>query len=154
MRKINLYLIIRVVIGGIFLVSGGEKLLSPMANFLYVIEGYDVIPWPLLRELAAVIFPWVEYCLGGFLLLGLWIRPAIVLAGGCTTIFLVIVSQALFRQLPLTECGCFGDLLSVPLPVILMLDSLIAFGLVRLWRQTERAAALSLDNYFTGSKKE
>ena len=39
-----MYVILRIVIGSIFLISGLGKLLSPYQNFLYVIQAYQLLP--------------------------------------------------------------------------------------------------------------
>ena len=61
-----MYIIIRIIIGSIFLVSGLEKLLSPYQNFLYAIQAYQFLPsWA--EVLSAQIFPWIELLAGVFL---------------------------------------------------------------------------------------
>jgi uncharacterized membrane protein YphA (DoxX/SURF4 family) len=99
-----MYVILRIIIGGIFLVSGLGKLLSPYQNFLYVIQAYELLPsWA--EVLVAQIFPWMELIVGVFVTLGLWtpwaLRGALVLFG----IFVVVVGQALIRNLPLESCA-------------------------------------------------
>ena len=148
MKRTKWFVLIRILIGGIFIVSGGEKLLQPYQNFLYVIQGYEFLNNAFLEKIAAHLFPWMEYGLGGLLLLGLWLKFSIIGVGLFTTSFIVVVGQAILRNLPVTDCGCFGDLLSVPLPVILGMDIAMGAGLVVLFRFYKEASCLSLDHYF------
>ena len=140
--------LLRILIGIIFIVSGTEKAMSHYQNFLYVIQGYEIL-LPPLDSWVARIFPWVELSLGICVFLGLWTRWALRGTLLCTTMFLLIVGQAVFRNLPIQECGCFGELISIPLPMILLSDSilwmLIAYLIIRL----ERTTRFSLDEYFS-----
>jgi len=143
----NIAVLFRWLIGLLFIVSGGEKLIGPYQNFLFVVQNYQFLP-PLFEELVARLFPWIELILGIFLLLGLWTRQALfgilLMFGG----FMTIVGQAIVRDLPITECGCFGELISFPLPVILTFDS--TMFLISLWlsKRLDLTRKISLDQYF------
>ena len=124
----------RILIGMLFIVSGGEKLIWPYQNFLYVIESYQILPGAL-ETIVARVFPWIELFLGIFLVLGLWLSQ--ILRGALVTsaTFIVVVSQALVRQLPISECGCFGQLISLGLEKIILLDSgIFILILIMLWK--------------------
>ena len=129
-KRINIFFIIRLLVGAVFLVSGAEKLLSPYQNFLYVVQGYSLF-LPFFEELTARIFPWIEFILGIFTVLGLnlfWSLRGILF---CLVGFILIISQAILRNLPIEECGCFGSLVSVPITVTLVFDSCLF--LLTLW---------------------
>jgi len=113
--------VIRIILGVLFIISGGEKLLSPMANFVYVIEGYAVFP-PVLTGAAAFFFPWVELFTGLFLVLGLWIRQSLLVLMLMSLALVGIVGQAIIRKLPLDSCGCFGEMIHLPLRSVILLD--------------------------------
>ena len=118
-----MYTILRIIIGSIFLVSGLGKLFSPYQNFLYVIQAYQLLPsWG--EVLAAQVFPWIELIVGVFVFLGLWtswgLRGAMVLFG----IFVVVVGQALIRDLPLENCGCFGEWIHLKPQMVIIMDSI------------------------------
>lgn len=148
MRKLNFFLFLRGIVAAIFIVSGTEKLLSPYENFLYVIQNYQILPYPWMEKMVALGFPWIEVTLGLFLLLGLWIRGTLLGLAGATASFIFIVSQAIIRNLPINSCGCFGDLVKVPLPVILTMDSLILVSIFLMSYNRTRILLLSLDRYF------
>jgi len=111
-------------IGGIFVVSGFEKFIGPYQNFLYVIQNYSFLPLPL-AEIVARLLPLAEFLLGIFLVLGLWSKWALRAVATLLLIFMAVVIQALVRNLPIDECGCFGGLISVPLPVVLTFDATV-----------------------------
>ena len=55
-RTINPLVVARVLIGSVFIVSSSEKLIGPYQNFLYVIEGYEILN-PALAEIVAQMLP-------------------------------------------------------------------------------------------------
>lgn len=103
--------------------------------------------------MVAKILPWVELFIGLFVVLGLWLdislRAALILFMG----FILVVGQALIRHLPLTECGCFGGLISLPPYVVFMMDScaLCLTGLLIL--KKDQSHGFSLDRYFEKDNK-
>jgi len=147
MSRINIFVIIRILIGLLFIVSGSEKIIGPYQNFLYVVQSYELLN-PALEEVTAHVFPWIELLLGVFLLLGLWSRWAIRGLMGLVVIFLIVVGQALYRGLPISECGCFGEMLNFPLHVMLMIDGTLFLLLTLLLRKIGQANQVSLDNCF------
>lgn len=144
----NPVVLIRIFIGLIFAISGTEKLLSHYQNFLYVIQGYDFVPAPW-NEWIAIFFPWSELMLGVFTILGLWTIWALRGLLVTTAIFLLVVGQALWRNLPIEKCGCFGELVSIPLPMILLMDSILWIYIAYLIIRIERTKRCSLDAYFS-----
>ena len=145
----NVFVIIRILIGAIFVVSGFEKLIGPYQNFLYVVQGYECLT-PQAEEAVARIFPWIELLLGVFLMLGFWMKW--VLSGIMVIIssFIVVVGQAILRDLPIKECGCFGALISLPLPAIIIFDSMLLILTGLLIKMKVYASKFSFDEYFDG----
>ena len=125
MRAAYFLILIRIAIGLVYVISGAEKLLQPYENFLYIIEGYDMIPYTGIQCVIAWLFPWLEYLLGGLLVLGLWTKQGLISVSVFSVMFIVVVGQAIVRKLPLTECGCFGDLVDMPLTATLFIDILL-----------------------------
>ena len=140
------WVIARILLGGMFMFSGFEKLSSPPQNFQYVLEEYRILPRFLEKSLARVL-PWVEFMAGVFVAAGLWLQAsltgALVLFGS----FIVVVAQALFRRLPITECGCFGEQFSFPLQVVLVMDSFLFLLTGALLLNLPKAGHWSLDRY-------
>ena len=135
------------MIGSFFVVSGFEKLIGPYQNFLYVIQNYSFLPL-FLAEIVARLLPWFEFFPGIFLVLGLWTKWTLRAVMALLLMFMGVVIQALIRQLPITECGCFGGLISFPLPVILAFDTTVfVFAWFLSFRMPE-AQCCSMDRYF------
>jgi len=142
------FVLLRILVGVVFVVSGTEKLFSTTENIIYVIQGYQILHNSLLERLAALTLPWAELFLGIFLLLGLWRKQCAMAVAGISVMFAIAVAQAMVRGLPLSNCGCFGELLHFPLYGTLILDLiLISSGVVLFIRFTE-TRDLSLDQFF------
>lgn len=142
-----MWVILRIIIGSIFLVSGLGKLLSPYQNFLYAIEAYQFLP-SLVEFWVSQIFPWIELIVGVFVFLGLWtpwaLRVALILFG----IFVVALAQALIRGLPLENCGCFGEWLHLKPQTVIVMDSASLLLTFLLLQNCSRTQKFSLDYYF------
>jgi uncharacterized membrane protein YphA (DoxX/SURF4 family) len=140
-------IVFRFLIGALFIFSGWEKLIGAYQNFLYVVQSYEVFPSPVDMIVTRVV-PWLELFIGLFLVLGLWLRlslkgSALLLSG-----FMAIVAQAMIRQLPITECGCFGGAISFPLYVVFLFDSGLLLVSLLLLKKFDQISFLSLDRYF------
>jgi len=139
-------LLLRVVLGSIFIVSGFEKLLSPSQNFAAVIEKFEIIHGPAVT-LLSVTLPWAELIAGVLFVLGLWSTAALAVLWLMNTVFVGVLASALARRLPLDQCGCFGEKLSIPLPVMLGIDAAI-WVLFLLSFLLRKKTSLSLDTSF------
>lgn len=148
---INILACLRIILGLVFVISGGEKLIGPYQNFLYVVQSYALFPEGLafLEAGAAGIVPWVEFLTGVFLVLGLWLKKTLYVFFSLLVCFIVIVGQAMIRGLGVEECGCFGGLFSLPLWGVLFFDSSLLILTAVCLAGLKRTAWLSLDNYFT-----
>lgn len=139
--------VVRILMGLLLLVSGVEKSISPYQNFLYVIQSYQFLPSGV-DVLVAQVLPWIELIIGLFLLLGLWTR-AVLIASACMFLgFISVVGQALLRGMNLSECGCFGELLHVPPPVMLGIDGFCLVMCFVLLKNLKLAHAFGLDTRF------
>lgn len=139
------FVILRILIGLIFVVSGFEKSVSPYQNFLYVLQGYQFLPSSLEIAVARVL-PWMELLLGIFLVLGLWTRPVLIAASAMFTGFIIVVGQALIRGIDLTECGCFGEWIHIPPQGVIVMDVVSLMVCLVLLKNLSRAQTLSLDS--------
>lgn len=134
----------RLIIGSVLLFSGLSKILGPVEEFAVVIETYKVIS-PETALFIAQYLPWVEYVLGGFLILGYSTPSSALGAGALFALFLSVLTTAQLRGLNLGECGCFGrfgphwsinttimlDTLFVALAIIIFFDKKRVFSLDR-----------------------
>ena len=140
-------LVLRFVIALIFIISGGEKLISPPENFLYVLQAYAVFPDTLVR-VAAVVFPWIELGVGVFLALGLWLRPTVFVLACMSGSLIMVVAQAIIRKLPIDSCGCFGNLVHLPLRGVIILDVIIFVTALLFLNNMKAVRRFSLDRLY------
>lgn len=144
----NKLVVIRIIIGLFFVFSGFEKLVVPVENFQVVVESYKILNHDL-AGVAALIMPWIELVAGVFTLLGLWLRVSLGVLCCMTITFIGVVGQAIVRALPINECGCFGESLSLPLPLVIVLDSTLCILIVILIKNLAKTSAFSLDSHFS-----
>jgi len=142
------FVVARILIGCVFVVSGFEKIISPYQNFLYVVQGYEFFLRPL-EELIARFFPWGELILGVFMILGFWLEIILKILLAVVSSFIVILAQALLRKLDLTECGCFGNLLSFPLHITILFDAGLWILLMILIVVKQKTSIFGLDQHFS-----
>ena len=122
--SIKAFGILRILIGIMFVVSSFMKLMQPYQNFLLTVHSYEILNGPL-AEWFAKGMPWAEFMLGVLMILGLWLRLALLGLWAMNTMFIAALSSAMIRKLPLQECGCFGESFSLPLYQILILDIVV-----------------------------
>ena len=101
----GLGLLARLVLGGVFLVSGALKVTTPEA-MAKATQAYQLLP----HDVAAYVgyaLPTIEIILGLLLVLGLFTRTAAVLTSLLVLAFIIGIAQAWARGLTI-DCGCFG----------------------------------------------
>jgi uncharacterized membrane protein YphA (DoxX/SURF4 family) len=99
-----LILLIRVFLGGLFIVSSLDKIANSDA-FVLSILNYKIID-TALAVLTATILPWLEFMCGLGLILGVYSRTSAFILTGLLIGFTLLVASALFRGLDIS-CGCF-----------------------------------------------
>jgi uncharacterized membrane protein YphA (DoxX/SURF4 family) len=99
-----LALLLRLLLGGLFLWAGLSKVGSPLQT-LATIYSYQIVLPDWLAATMAASLPWIEILLGLALLVGLW--PPVTLAWTATLLlaFTALTAQAWWRELPI-DCGC------------------------------------------------
>jgi len=98
-------LIMRLALGGIFIVAGIMKIIDPAA-FAKDIGNYRLLPHDVIN-LLAITLPWIEVVAGGLLVVGIWKRTNALLITLMMAVFIIAVGQAVARDLNIS-CGCFG----------------------------------------------
>src|SRR3989338_8590677 len=121
---------LRAATGALFTASGFLKLIQPHQNFQSVIETYVVISGQPAAWTARA-FPWAEFLLGIFLALGLWTRSAARGLWFLVSVFLGALVSALWRRLPIGDCGCFGEAIRVGPRALALLHGLLWVLLAR-----------------------
>ena len=105
LRDRRVLMLLRLVVGGIFIYASWEKIFHPDA-FATIIMGYRLVP-RTAAAFIAVWLPWTELFAGVALVVGFWARAVGLLLSFLTAVFLVGLVQALARGLDI-RCGCFS----------------------------------------------
>jgi uncharacterized membrane protein YphA (DoxX/SURF4 family) len=100
-----LVLVLRVAIGGIFIVAGASKV-GHAPLFAAQIAGFRILPEAVVAPLA-VMLPFLEILLGGYLIVGFFTRVAAWAAVVLLAVFDLAIASAVVRGLTVS-CGCFG----------------------------------------------
>ena len=123
-----LNLILRVALGGVFMLSAvikiwdvevkrahdGDRLVWVVkasrvpdhVTFAKNVANYRVPP-QRFTNLVAIVLPWIEMVVGALLVLGIWKRASALLITVLMLVFLIAIGQAVVRGLNI-DCGCFG----------------------------------------------
>lgn len=133
-------LILRLLLGGVFVYAGFLKLQDPTA-FLYSIRSFHLLedPWaPLL----AVTLPWLEIFCGLAVLVRLLYTGALVFLNGSLLVFLWALAYSWHRGLNV-DCGCFGRAdFGDSYPYYIVRDLTLLFpALWLLWRDVKKKSA-------------
>jgi uncharacterized membrane protein YphA (DoxX/SURF4 family) len=135
-----LALLLRLVLGGLFVVAGVLKLGDP-TRFAIEIGNYRL--WPQVAPYLAVTLPFVEVVLGLAVVLAPrpWRLGAALGLVGLLTTFTVAVSQAVGRGINV-DCGCFGGQSGPVTGLTVVRDlALLAVGGAVLWLESRRGPA-------------
>jgi putative oxidoreductase len=97
-------LLVRVVVGFLFIAASIDKIASP-DTFAAAIGNYHLLPSSLLVPVATVL-PWMELLCGIGLVSGFHDRGSALLVSCMLIVFTLAVFTALFRGLDIS-CGCF-----------------------------------------------
>ncbi len=98
------YLVVRAVLGFLFVYAGAIKLADPGA-FAQAIDGYGIVSWSMAKNIAYVL-PVVEVVTG----LGLVLDVRGALGGIVAQLlgFMVVLAYAVSQGLDV-DCGCYGS---------------------------------------------
>ncbi len=99
-----LVLVLRLVIGGTFIVASYYKIIHP-GDFAKSIWYYHMVPGSLIN-LMALILPWFELLAGLALIFGFLYRGAVWAVVLMNVMFMIALASAISRGLDI-ECGCF-----------------------------------------------
>lgn len=104
-RNRILSLFARLILGGVFVYASFDKIIHPAA-FAEVVYRYQILPDTLIN-LTAIVLPWMELVLGGFLIFGFWMPGAVLMSN---IILLVFTGTLVFNTARGFDigCGCFS----------------------------------------------
>jgi uncharacterized membrane protein YphA (DoxX/SURF4 family) len=101
----GLAIVLRLVIGCIFVASSISKLRQPY-DFLASVYGYELVG-PKLGVIVAIVLPWLELLAGVCLVGGIFVAGALLASIGMCAMFSFVLASALWRGLEIS-CGCFN----------------------------------------------
>lgn len=102
----NIFFLVRIILGIVFLISSYSKLKNPI-GFAQAIENYKIFG-ALLSRWGAIFIPALEFILAILLITGRWMKETFIITAALFTIFDVMIIQAYLRGLDIS-CGCFGS---------------------------------------------
>lgn len=103
--KKAIYLTIRLILGGVFIYAGANKIITPV-SFADSIASFELLPNSFIN-LFAIALPLFEIFVGLFIIIGWRLRAASLALVLLCAVFSVALSLALVRGLEV-DCGCFG----------------------------------------------
>jgi uncharacterized membrane protein YphA (DoxX/SURF4 family) len=99
-------LVLRIVLGGIFVYAAWVKLRDPWELYALAISSYEVLPlWAV--ELVARTLPWLEMAIGVGLIAGIWLRISATVTSLLLMVFFALMVRAFAKGMQI-NCGCFG----------------------------------------------
>jgi uncharacterized membrane protein YphA (DoxX/SURF4 family) len=135
-------LLLRLILGGVFLYAGYVKLRDPWQLFAASIASYELVPmW--MGEIIAKWFPWFEIALGAGLVIG-WklLAPSAALTALVLLFFNVMLWRA-FLQGKAIDCGCFGAGEALTWKTLVRDGAMLAGTLVVTWWSFRSRRAVS-----------
>ena len=102
-------LVLRLELGGLFLLAAYHKLWAPNGPQLFSasVQAFKLHLPDALTRLATFGTPWVETVASIGLVLGIWTRAAATVLALLLGVFIILIVSVLLRHLDV-ECGCFG----------------------------------------------
>jgi uncharacterized membrane protein YphA (DoxX/SURF4 family) len=101
-----LLIVLRVMLGAIFVYAAWLKLRDPWQIFAMSIDSYRILPLKAV-ELAAHVIPWFELTIGLLLIAGVWLRISGPIVSLLLLTFFVLMVRAYLKGMAI-DCGCFG----------------------------------------------
>lgn len=121
-------LILRVVLGAIFVYAAWVKLRLPWQLFAMSIDSYQLLP-PGPVEFLARTLPWFELLLGIVIIWGKWIRFTSPILAGLLLVFFSLIVRAAIKGQEIS-CGCFGPGETISWKTMLRDGSMVAGAIV------------------------
>jgi uncharacterized membrane protein YphA (DoxX/SURF4 family) len=99
-------LILRLVLGAVFIYAAWTKLRDPWAVFAVAIDSFQILPsWGV--EWVARTLPWFELAVGVLLISGRWLHISTTASSLLLLVFFGLLVTAQLKGMQI-NCGCFG----------------------------------------------
>ena len=113
--KDQIWFIVRLAFGAVFIWSGIAKLKNPI-EFADAVRNFEMVKDPIAPALALLI-PWVEIISGIFVMLGKLWKGSVAILLTSLVVFTTALCIAWGRGLDIS-CGCFGGSGAVNYPLV------------------------------------
>ncbi len=104
-RESRIYLLVRLLLGGLFLWASWEKILHP-EDFAVAVRNYALLPEVLINPIA-LLLPWMEAFCGILLIVGRFVKGSAFIVDILMVIFILAFVINLYRGVDIS-CGCFS----------------------------------------------
>lgn len=104
LRHPRVYLLLRLLLGAVFVYASLDKIWSPDA-FAKIVYQWQVVG-PVPSNLVAVTLPWVELVAGLLLVAGVWKRESALVIALMLVVFIVAAASVMARGIDVENCGC------------------------------------------------
>jgi putative oxidoreductase len=101
-----LAIVLRVILGAIFVYAGWVKLKDPWELFALGISSYQILPLGMV-EMVARTLPWLEVVVGVLLASGFGLRISATITTLLLVVFMALMIRAYVKGMEIS-CGCFG----------------------------------------------
>lgn len=139
-----LYHLSRLVLALTFVYAGAVKM-QDVVVFAGHVAAYQILPYAM-NYLVAATLPYVEFLAGLLLLLNARVRPALLVVGSMTLVFMVALVSVMVRGLDI-DCGCFdpGGGQDVTAGMALLRDVGLMILVVLVWWLRSRLAVRDVE---------
>lgn len=125
---------LRIIVGATFILSGVVKAID-LWGFIYKIEQYLNV-WGISQTHTLILFvatsiSFAEFILGALLLTGSYKRSSAWLLL-CTMLFMLPLSIYIAIANPVTDCGCFGEFITISNTATLIKNIILTLALIYL----------------------
>lgn len=141
-----LSLLIRLLLGGVFITSSMAKL-PLQSRFVDVVQSYQLLP-DILAAAYGFALPWIELVIGGYLILGIFVKPSAIVTILMSITFLIANISSIIRGDSYCP-NCFGEL--VPLTVVqaITIDVLVILAAILLLIFSGKETVYSFDSWYS-----
>ncbi|NHN54290.1 DoxX family protein [Calidifontibacter sp. DB0510] len=98
-------LVLRLIVGAVMLWAGITKAMN-LSETQMATRAFQILPYELAGAWGLVM-PFVEILVGALLVVGLFVRPAAIVAGLLMVAFIIGIISVWVRGISI-DCGCFG----------------------------------------------
>jgi uncharacterized membrane protein YphA (DoxX/SURF4 family) len=98
------HLLLRLLLGTVFVYASLDKIASPAA-FAKIVYQWQVIG-PVPSNVVAVTLPWIEIVAGLLLIAGVWKRESSLVIALMLVVFVVAAASVMARGIDVENCGC------------------------------------------------